>query len=61
MCSSFFGVKRTSEMEVNAHVHLQSTVILRMASFQATPHFLFCSTCNIFTNYRFKFSDSLFE
>ena len=29
----FFGVQRASAMEVNAHVHLQSTVILRMASF----------------------------
>ena len=33
MCSSFFDIKRPSAMEVNTHVHLQSTVILRMASF----------------------------
>ena len=40
-CSTFVFDKRTSAMEVNAHVHLQSTVILRMASLQSTPHFLF--------------------
>ena len=32
-CSIFFGVQHASAMDVNAHVHLQSTVILRMASF----------------------------
>ena len=47
----FFGVQRVRAMEVNAHVHQQSTVILRKASFQSTPHF-FVSTCNIITNYR---------
>ena len=26
----FFGVQRASAMEVNAYVHLQSTVVLRM-------------------------------
>ena len=42
-----------------AYEHLQSTMILSVASFQSTPLFFFLSTRNIITNYRFKFSDSL--
>ena len=45
-------------MEENAHVHLQSTVILRMASFQSTPHFQVCSTRNNFTITGFTFGQS---
>ena len=39
-CVAFLSVKRTSALKVNAHVRLQSTVILRMASFQSTTFFL---------------------
>ena len=46
----FFGVQRASAMEVNPHVRLQSTVILRIASFH--QHRIFLSPCNIVTNYR---------
>ena len=41
--SKFFGVKRTNAMEVNDHVHWQSTVTSRMASFQSTPDFFAAS------------------
>ena len=66
MCSSLFGVKRIGAMDVNARVHLQSTVILRMASLQSTPFFFTLpliffwtvfSNEVIHTNYRFYFSE----
>ena len=47
----FLGVQRASAMKVNAHVRLESTLILRMPSFQSTLLF-FLSTCNNITNYR---------
>ena len=62
MCSSFFCVKRTSAMKVNVHVHLQSTVVLRMASFQSTPHtFYSAARATVLPITGVYFSDSLFE